>query len=141
VEVKPDAFSDSKFSGTVMEVANLAVNKTGSTKIKVFPVEIYLNETHKDLLPGLTVSCRIIVDKLEDVLYVPIDAIQSEAGRNYVYKKSGNSYVKVEVETGRSNSDYTVIASGLNEGDEIALVNPFPDAKTGDEATTTAQKN
>ena len=141
VEIKPDAFSDSKFSGTVMEVANLAVNKEGSTKIKVFPVEIYLNETHKDLLPGLTVSCRIIVDKLEDVLYVPIDAIHNEAGKNYVYKKSGVSYVKVEVETGRSNSDYTIIANGLNEGDEIALVNPFPEAKISDETTTTAQKN
>ena len=139
VEIKPDAFSDSKFTGTVMEVANLAINKEGSTKIKVFPVEIYLNETHKDLLPGLTVSCRIIVDKLEDVLYVPIDAIHNETGRNYVYKKSGGSYEKIEVETGRSNSDYTIIISGLNEGDEVALVNPFPETKTGDEKITTAQ--
>ena len=130
VEIKPDAFSDSKFTGTVTEVANLAVNKAGSTKIKVFPVEIYLNETHKDLLPGLTVSCRIIVDKLEDVLYVPIEAIHNEIGKNFVYKKSGSSYEKIEVEVGRSNSDYTVIVSGLNEGDEIALINPFPDKKS-----------
>jgi len=129
VEIKPDAFSESKFTGTVKEVANLAINKEGSTKIKVFPVEIYLNETHKDLLPGLTVSCRIIVDKLEDVLYVPIDAIRTEAGKNYVYKKSGLSFEKVEVATGRSNSDYTIIIHGLNEGDEIALVDPFQDAK------------
>ena len=141
VEIRPDAFSESKFTGTVMEVANLAVNKQGSTKIKVFPVEIYLNETHKDLLPGLTVSCRIIVDKLEDVLYVPIDAIHTEAGKNFVYKKSGASFEKVEVETGRSNSDYTIIASGLNEGDEIALIDPFQEAKTGNESNTTAQKN
>jgi len=136
VEIRPDAFSESKFTGTVKEVANLAVNKQGSTKIKVFPVEIYLNETHKDLLPGLTVSCRIIVDKLEDVLYVPIEAIRSEAGKNYVYIKSGSSFEKVEVETGRSNSDYTIIVNGLNEGDEIALIDPFPETKTGVETTT-----
>jgi len=136
VEIRPDAFSESKFTGTVKEVANLAVNKQGSTKIKVFPVEIYLNETHKDLLPGLTVSCRIIVDKLEDVLYVPIEAIRSKAGKNYVYIKSGSSFEKVEVETGRSNSDYTIIVNGLNEGDEIALVDPFPETKTGVETTT-----
>ncbi len=141
VEIKPDAFSESKFTGIVKEVANLAVNKDGSSKIKVFPVEIYLNETHKDLLPGLTVSCRIIVDKLEGVLYVPIEAIRSEAGKNFVYKKSGSGYERVEIETGRSNSDYTIIASGLEEGDEIALVDPFHEAKTGEETTTTAQKN
>jgi len=138
VEIRPDAFSESKFTGIVKEVANLAVNKQGSTKIKVFPVEIYLNETHKDLLPGLTVSCRIIVDKLEDVLYVPIEAIRTEAGKTYVYIKSGSSFEKVEVETGRSNSDYTIIVNGLKEGDEIALVDPFPETKTGIETTTTA---
>jgi multidrug efflux pump subunit AcrA (membrane-fusion protein) len=137
VEIKPDAFSDSKFSGVVQEVANLAVNKQGSTKIKVFPVAIYLKETHKDLMPGLTVSCRIIVDKLDDVLYVPIDAIHGEAGKNFVYKKSLTNFEKVEVETGRRNSDYSVIVSGINEGDEIALVNPFPEAKTGVISTET----
>ena len=138
VEIRPDAFSESRFTGVVKEVANLAVNKQGSTKIKVFPVEIYLNETHKDLLPGLTVSCRIIVDMLEDVLFIPIEAIRTEAGKNFVYKKSGNSFEKVEIETGRSNSDYTIIVNGLNEGDEIALADPFPKSKTGGETNETA---
>ena len=133
VEIKPDAFSESKFTGVVKEVANLAVDKDRSSKIKVFPVEIYLNETHKDLLPGLTVSCRIIVDKLDDVLYVPIETIRTEAGKNFVYRKSGVGFEKTEVETGRSNSDYTVILNGLNEGDDIALTDPFKDTKTEEE--------
>jgi multidrug efflux pump subunit AcrA (membrane-fusion protein) len=140
VEIKPDAFSESKFTGIVREVANLAVNKQGSTKIKVFPVSVYLNETDKNLLPGLTVSCRIIIDKLEDVLYVPIDAINTEVGINFVYKKTGTGFKKVEVETGRSNSDYAVIVNGLNEGDEVALVDPFYEAGK-DKETNTKTKN
>jgi len=141
VEVRPDAFSDSKFTGVVKEVANLAVNKTGSTKIKVFPVAIYLNETDKDLLPGLSVSCRIIVDKLEDVLYIPIDAVHTEAGINFAYRKSGTGFKKVEVETGRSNADYTIIVTGLEENDEVALIDPFYEAKKADETTITNQNN
>ena len=133
VEIRPDAFSESKFTGLVKEVANLAVNKQGSTKIKVFPVAIYLNETSKDLLPGLTVSCRIIVDKIEDVLYVPIDAVHTEAGVNFVYKKSGTGFKKTEVETGRSNSDYTIIVNGLEDGDEVALIDPFFESKKENE--------
>lgn len=125
VEIRPDAFSDNVFSGTVNSIANLAVNKEQSSKIKVFPVEILLNETHKNLLPGLTVSCRIIMDKIENVLYIPLDALQVEGDKNFVFKKSGKSYDKVEVETGQNNTDYVVIVSGLKEGDEIALVNPF----------------
>jgi len=135
VEIKPDAFSDSKFGGVVTEVANLAVNKQGSTKIKVFPVSIYMNETDKNLLPGLTVSCRIIIDKLDDVLYVPIVAVNTEAGINFVYKKTATGFKKIEVETGRSNSDFTIIVNGLNEGDEVALVDPFYESKSETETT------
>ncbi len=125
VEIKPDAFSDSTFTGIVGSIANLAVNKERSSKIKVFPVEILLNETNKNLLPGLTVSCRIILDEIEDVLYIPLDALKIEGDKNYVFKKRGNSYDKVEIETGKNNADYIVVTSGLKEGDEIALIDPF----------------
>lgn len=125
VEVKPDAFSDSIFSGTVNSIANLAVNKEGSSRIKVFPVEILLNQSDKNLLPGLTVSCRIIIDQVTDVLYIPLDALRVEGDLHYVYKKNGGSFEKVEVETGQNNTDYVVVLSGLKEGDEIALVDPF----------------
>ncbi len=125
VEIRPDAFSDSIFTGSVNSIANLAINKDRSSKIKVFPVEILLNETNKNLLPGLTVSCRIILDEIEDVLYIPLDALQLEGDKNYVYKKRGNSYDKVEIETGKNNTDYVVVVDGLKEGDEIALINPF----------------
>ena len=125
VEIRPDAFSDSIFTGSVNSIANLAINKDRSSKIKVFPVEIILNETNKNLLPGLTVSCRIILDEIEDVLYIPIDALQIEGDKSYVYKKRGNSYDKVEIETDKNNTDYIVVVDGLKEGDEIALINPF----------------
>ncbi|GHU62099.1 hypothetical protein FACS1894123_02490 [Bacteroidia bacterium] len=125
VEIKPDAFSDSVFVGTVSVIANLAINKEGTTKVKVFPVEILMDGTHKNLLPGLSVSCRIIIDKMDDVLYVPIDAVHQEGDVYYVYKKSGGSYKKTEVETGISNSDYIIINSGLEEKDQVALIDPI----------------
>ena len=125
VEIKPDAFSDSTFTGNVSSIANLAINKERSSKIKVFPVEILLNETNKNLLPGLTVSCRIILDKIEDVIYIPLDALQIEGDKNYVFKKRGSSYDKIEIETGKNNTDYIIVTNGLKEGDEIALINPF----------------
>ncbi|WP_298650114.1 HlyD family secretion protein [uncultured Proteiniphilum sp.] len=132
VEIKPDAFSDSTFTGTVNSIANLAVNKDGSSKIKIFPVEILLNESDKNLLPGLTVSCRIIIDKIEDVLFIPLDAVRAEGDKYFVYKKNGSGYDKAEIETGQNNSDYMVVVSGLKEGDEIALVDPFAEETTGE---------
>lgn len=125
VEIRPDAFSDSTFTGKINSVANLAVNKDNSSKIKVFPVEILLDHSHKNLLPGLTVSCRIIMDRIEDVLFIPLDALKTEGNRSFVYKKSGNRYEKVEIETGQNNTDFIIVTKGLKEGDEIALIDPF----------------
>jgi len=141
VEIKPDAFSDSIFTGTVNSIANLAVNKDGSSKIKVFPVEILVNSTNKNLLPGLTVSCRIIIDKIEDIVYIPLDAIRIEDEKTFVYKKSGNGYKKVEIETGASNSDFIVVTKGLDEGDDIALVDPYVEEKTKADNTSEQPTN
>ncbi|MDX9747384.1 MAG: efflux RND transporter periplasmic adaptor subunit [Paludibacter sp.] len=125
VEIKPDAFSDSIYSGVVTSVANLAVNKEGSTKIKVFPVEVDIREKSEKLLPGLTVSCRIIIGKVENALLVPIDAVMSDGVQSFVYRKTVSGYEKVVVETAERNSDFMVITKGLEEGDKVALTDPF----------------
>lgn len=139
VEIKPDAFSDSIFSGKVVSVANLAVNKDNNSKVKVFPVGVLIDKASKNLLPGMTVSCRLIVDQIENVLYLPIDAVYKEGDKHYVYKKSGGGYDKVDVEVGVSNSDYTIVTEGLKEGDEIALINPFPQEESEAEKPKTEE--
>ena len=124
VEVKPDAFSDSTFTGRVIHVANLAVNKDQNSNIKVFPVEILLDQAHKDLLPGLTVSCRIVIDEIEDVQYIPLEALHTEGNIKYVYRRKGGEYERVEVQTGLTNSDYVIITEGLKRDDHVALIDP-----------------
>ena len=124
VQVRPDAFSDSTFTGYVATVANLAQNKDNKSKIKVFPVEIVVNEYNKNLLPGLTVSCRIIVDEIENVIFIPLEALHVQGDKSYVFKKTVGGYEKVEVQTGPANSDYIIIESGLDKDDKVALIDP-----------------
>lgn len=123
-EIRPDAYSDSIFTGHVMSIANLAVNKERQSTIKVFPVEILVDRADKNLLPGLTVSCRIIVDRIEDVDYLPLEAVHTEADKSFVYRATLSGYERVEVETGTTNTDYIIITSGLYKGDRVALVDP-----------------
>lgn len=124
VQIRPDAFSDSTFTGYVSTIANLAQNKDNKSNIKVFPVEIVINEYNKNLLPGLTVSCRIIVDEVPDVMYIPLEALHVEGDKSFVHKKMVGGYEKVEVQTGRTNSDYVIIESGLDKDDRVALIDP-----------------
>ena len=123
-EIRPDAYSDSVFTGKVMTIANLAVNKERQSTIKVFPIEILVDRADDNLLPGLTVSCRIIVDRIEDVDYLPIEAVHTEGDKSYVFRSTLSGYERVEVETGTTNTDYIIITSGLRKGDRVALVDP-----------------
>jgi HlyD family secretion protein len=125
VEIRLDAFADTVLNGKVIFLATLAKQKDRNSKIKVFPVEILVKGTSKKLMPGMTVSCRILVDTIENMLYIPLEALFTKEGKELVYLKDGGSYKICEVETGLANNDYIIIENGIEEGDVLALVNPF----------------
>lgn len=127
VEIKLDAFSDTVFTGKIISIANLAQFKGGDSKIKIFPVEILLDNTSEKFLPGMTVSCRIIVDKLDSVLYIPMEALFVDGKKKYVYARSGNSYHKKDVVIGLSNNDFIVIKEGVDYDEVIAMSDPYVD--------------
>ena len=125
VEIRPDAYSDSSYTGKVESVANLAQNKDYKSKIKIFPVQIRITGQSKTLLPGLTVSCMIIVSEIAGVLYIPLESLFKEQGLEYVYLKSGSGFKRRDIKTGAINTDFAIVTDGLNENDVIALSDPF----------------
>jgi hypothetical protein len=125
VEIRPDAYSDSVYTGKVETVANLAQNKDYRSKIKIFPVQIRISGESKTLLPGLTVSCRLIVSEIPDVLFIPLESLFNEQGMDYVYIKSGSGFKRRDIKTGSINTDFAIVTEGLEENDQIALSNPF----------------
>jgi multidrug efflux pump subunit AcrA (membrane-fusion protein) len=124
-EIKPDAFSDSTFNGKVTAVANLAQNKDSKSKIKIFPVQISIDGKSKNLLPGLTVTCKIIIREINGVLYVPIDAIFKDQTDDFVYTKTNSGFKRKPVKIGPVNSDFAIISDGLKENEELALTDPY----------------
>ena len=118
-----DAFPDIKIRGMVTNVANVGEKKRGSD-INLFQVLIKFNESNDNIRPGMTTSNRILIDKEEDVLTIPLEAIFSKDSISYVYAKSGLSIEKKEVELGSSNVDEVVIKNGLEENDIVYLSKP-----------------
>lgn len=129
-EIRLDAFSDTVYGGKVITVANLAQFKERDSKIKVFPVEVLIEGSSPVFLPGMTVSCRIIVDKVEDVLYIPLEALFTEGNEHYVFVKSGSTYDRKEIITSQKNNDYVIVREGLEKGQLIALADPFASNET-----------
>ncbi|NJK86350.1 MAG: HlyD family efflux transporter periplasmic adaptor subunit [Bacteroidales bacterium] len=124
-EIKLDAFSDTAFTGKVNFIASLAKYKKNDSKVKIFPVEVLVEGTSKKLIPGMSVSCKIKVDKVTDILYIPIEALMKDETKEYVYLKKNNAFTKQEIVTGLANNDYIIVEKGLDNKDEVALTDPF----------------
>ena len=124
VEIGLDAFPEKKLTGTVIEVANVGEQKPNSDA-KVFQLLIEIHESDTTLRPGMTTSNTIISGLMEDVLFVPVEALHSQGDSiSYVFKKDGLSTIKQEVLLGESNSDEVIILKGLEENDVVYLSDP-----------------
>jgi len=122
VKLKVDAFPDNAYSGKVIKVANIGEQLRGYDA-KVFEVVVQVNELDSILRPAMTTSNEILTDTYENVLSVPIEAIQTDS-LSFVYKEQNGRIVRQEVITGISNSDEIIIEHGLSEGERIYLSLP-----------------
>ncbi len=122
VKLKVDAFPDKSYTGKVIKVANIGEQLRGYDA-KVFEVVVQVNEMDSILRPAMTTSNEILTDTYKDVLFVPLEAIQSDSV-SYVYKEKDGRIVRQEVITGISNSDEIIIEHGLAEGEKVYLSLP-----------------
>ena len=92
----------------------------------MFNIEVAIENTDESLLkPGMSATCKIITDRLEDVTFVPIQSVFEDAeGNTFVYVKSGLGYVKTDVEVGQKNSSFITIEEGLEAGQLVTLLDP-----------------
>ncbi len=120
VEFTLDAYPDKVFYGKVDKISPVSKNTAG---IITFEVTIKPEkEAFEFLQYGFSVNVTITVSKNENVLYVPIQAVYEENGKNFVdVLKDENNIIKTEVITGASDYDYIEIKSGLSEGNIIIL--------------------
>lgn len=123
-----------KFLGTVAMVAPLP-DSAGiflNPDLKVFKTQINLDTDDSALRPGTTCRAEIIVEKYDDAVYVPVQAVTRVAGDTMVYLPKGDSVVPRIVEIGMDNNRMIRIISGLKEG-EVVLLDPPLKASSVDE--------
>ncbi len=123
VTIGIDAFPEKRFTGKVIEVANIG-EQLQNSNAKVYEVRIVVNEFDSILRPAMTTKNTIETSIIDSVLYSPIEAIFNNDSITFVYKKSGGSIVRQQVVTGESNENEIVIREGLAENDEVLLVPP-----------------
>lgn len=121
VQVTIDAFPKNSYSGEVISIANIGEVLPNSDS-KVFEVLVRLNQDDHLLRPSMTTDNRIITKSYDDVIFIPIESVHTEADNiPFVYTKGG---LKQVVIPGESNEKYIIIEKGLEKGTPVYLSQP-----------------
>lgn len=122
--IRLEAFPGPVFNGVVADIAPMASPQPGAPDIHVFELVIDIDEQDARLKPGMSAEVEIVVQSLPDVLSVPLNAVFVRADRWVAYRLQGDEFAEVAVELAAQNATAAVVASGLAEGDIVALKDP-----------------
>jgi HlyD family secretion protein len=124
VTVKVVALAGKEFHGVVKSLGGT----TGSPWDRHFETRIPLDQGSPDLRPGMTSNLMITAETLDNVLWLPFEALFESDGRTFVYLKTPNGFLPHDVKLVR-RSESKVVLTGVNEGDVVAMSNPDQSSK------------
>lgn len=115
------AYPNKPFSGTVINIGTSAKNQAGSQGLS-FKVKVLLDTTERQLYAGMSCRAEIATSIAENGLKLPIEAIQKEDDKTFVWRlNSDNTVSKIAVTVGISSDIEQAITDGLTEGDKIVI--------------------
>ncbi len=115
-EIRMDAFPGEAMSGTVVEVASAAEERTG-----MFPIEVRFDAPPPRLVSGLVARLRLTPESSAPPLtYVPMAAlVEGDGDRASVFVLAGDKAQKRNVRVAFITADSIALESGLNAGEPV----------------------
>lgn len=117
VSIIPTTYTTKTYTGYITQISN---SGTYSSKGTTYSATVNF-ENDQNLKIGMSASADIILEKAENVLVVPIEAIKTQNEQKYVVVSENEKTQNTTVETGISNDAYIEIKSGLEEGEKIQI--------------------
>lgn len=120
--VNLDAFPGAKYTGKIDSIGALAVSSFGQNYyIRTLPVRVVMSSVDNRVIPDLSASADVLLDKAENVLTVPLAAVSQEKGQTYVQVKTPSGFQRRVIKTGLSNGVKVAVLEGLNKGEQVLL--------------------
>lgn len=123
VQIGLDAIRDKELTGVVTSIANIGEQRPNSHS-KVFEVKIEINESDTTLRPAMTTSNEILIETIEDTLFVPLESVHTYDASHFVFKRDGIQTVMQQIIMGARNDNDVVILEGLTEDDQVLISMP-----------------
>lgn len=130
VSARVDAVPDREFTGKVGDVSPLAkIDFSGGwPPAKNFDLSVILDHPDPRLRPGMSVTERIAVQRIPNVILVPSEAVFTRNGRDVVYVQQGaktsEQFMEQPVVIGHRGGGQVEIRSGLQPGARVAMKDP-----------------
>jgi HlyD family secretion protein len=124
VKISVDAVPDARLDGTVRAVsgvANRQMFEGGSTRR--FDISFDVAGDISRIRPGVSAALEIAGPSFENALSIPRPAVFDVAGKSTVYVRTAEGFEPREVKV-RAFTSTVAVVEGVDEGAEIALVNP-----------------
>jgi len=115
-EIKFDAIDGRSFQGQVSKIASVG-KKRGN--IVTYQVGIDILDADYQIKPDMSCNIDLIIKKVENVIYLPIEAVMKKEKKDSVLVKKEKVFVWETVTLGVNNDSYVAIKTGLKEGDEV----------------------
>jgi HlyD family secretion protein len=122
--IRVDAAANVELKGRVDSVAPMAdAGSWMASDVKVYTTFVAIEgDTLKyNLRPGMSAQVEILVEELENVLSVPVQAILQFKGKEYVFIKEGDGFRRESIDLGISNDQHVEVKKGLKAGDLVAM--------------------
>jgi len=117
VLLKINSVSEQWMSGTITEISKVMNSQT-----KSYPVTIAMSNKDDALVAGMYAEVQVVVDRAEDVLVIPVDAIVYKEAKPVAFLAQPDGTVKETALTlGINDGDYYVVTKGLKAGDQIVV--------------------
>ena len=134
VVIKLDAIPDKEYHGTIRTVSSVAASIERNSVLRYFTCDVSISDAGRDLKrirPGMNLRGEVVLQKYESCWVVPSGAVnyREKEKDNLVYVKQGDKFVPKTVQTGLSSHGEAIILSGVEDGEMIALTNPFETRK------------
>ncbi len=92
---------------------------------KLFLAEIVADNSEGKLKPGLVASVKVLVEKTEDVVTIPQDALVRRMAGDFVYLVKKGRAVLTPIEQGVSNGERIAVAGNIQAGDTLIVGGQF----------------
>jgi HlyD family secretion protein len=91
-----------------------------------YPIEIICDQTDERLKPKMSAQVEILLETLDNIVYVPIEAVFEKDKQTFCYVSlpEGVNQERL-VKTDKNNDDFVAIAEGLLENEKVFLYNPL----------------